>query len=317
MVRMAESPEPTASIETSETSEATASRASHEPSDPGADAAATAGPRRRAFALSPSRAKDFRQCPLMFRLRVVDHVPEPPSPAALRGTLVHAVLERLFDLEPQRRTPAEALRLLEEEWPALRGKRPEAAEMFADEAELEAWLGAARELVERYFSMENPQRLDPAGREQFVETRLGSGLLVRGVVDRIDVAPGGAVRVVDYKTGRSPRPRYTEEALFQLRFYALVLQRLRGTLPTRLQILYLRDGRTLTHDPVQEEIDAVELEIDELWQQILAAARDVDFPPRTGPLCPWCNFHALCPAQGGVAPLPPEEGLAALTDAGR
>ena len=55
--------------------------------------------RRRAPArsLSPSRAGDFLTCPLLYRFRVIDRLPEPPSPAAVRGTLVHAVLEHLFD----------------------------------------------------------------------------------------------------------------------------------------------------------------------------------------------------------------------------
>ncbi|NLG21049.1 MAG: PD-(D/E)XK nuclease family protein, partial [Actinomycetales bacterium] len=47
-------------------------------------------------ALSPSRASDFMQCPLLYRFRVIDRLPEPPSAAAARGTLVHAALERVF-----------------------------------------------------------------------------------------------------------------------------------------------------------------------------------------------------------------------------
>lgn len=47
--------------------------------------------------LSPSRASDFMQCPLLYRFRVIDRLPEKPSEAATRGTLVHSVLERLFD----------------------------------------------------------------------------------------------------------------------------------------------------------------------------------------------------------------------------
>ena len=50
----------------------------------------------------------------------------------------------------------------------------------------------------------NPQRLEPAEREMFVQTETSDGLLLRGFVDRLDVAPDGAMRVVDYKTGRSP-----------------------------------------------------------------------------------------------------------------
>ena len=64
-------------------------------------------------ALSPSRAKDFKQCPLLFRFRVIDRLAEPPSPEALRGTLVHAVLERLFDAPALERTEATAQALLD------------------------------------------------------------------------------------------------------------------------------------------------------------------------------------------------------------
>src|SRR5665647_3438400 len=59
--------------------------------------------------LSPSRANDYLQCPLLFRFRVVDRLPEPPSAAAVRGTLVHSVLERLFDA-PAGSRPLEAAR---------------------------------------------------------------------------------------------------------------------------------------------------------------------------------------------------------------
>lgn len=272
----------------------------------------TAGRPRRRLALSPSRAKDYRQCPLMFRLRVVDALPEPPSAAALRGTLVHAVLDALYDLPVAGRTQDAAVTLVDDVWPELRATQREVAALFADERAEADWLGSARELVARYFAMENPQRLAPAGRERLVETELASGVLLRGIIDRVDVAPDGAVRVVDYKTGRSPAARYTDEALFQLRFYALILWRLTGTAPARLQILYLGDGRTLTHDPVPAELSATESEVDALWRTIEGAARSGQFTPRPGPLCPWCSFQTLCPAQGGVAPPVPEEGIERL-----
>src|SRR5439155_25536095 len=55
--------------------------------------------------LSPSRAADFKTCPLLYRFRTIDRLPERPSIDQARGTLVHAVLERLFDLPPGERTP--------------------------------------------------------------------------------------------------------------------------------------------------------------------------------------------------------------------
>src|SRR5690625_6712381 len=146
----------------------------------------------RPVALSPSRAKDFMQCPLLFRFRTVDRLPEPPSPAAVRGTLVHSVLERLFDLPAAGREPAAALQFLEPAWEELRTERPDVEEMFGSPEDLHEWLVSARELVERYFQVENPQRLEPAEREKLVEVELASGIRLRGFVDRLDVEIGRA-----------------------------------------------------------------------------------------------------------------------------
>lgn len=268
-------------------------------------------------ALSASRAKDFKQCPLRFRYLMVDKLPEPPSSAAVRGTLVHAVLERIFDLPAAARDEGAAQELVGPQWDELAQKRTEVHELFAEAGDVDAFLSQARALVSNYFRLENPQRLDPTARERFVEVELGSGVLLRGFVDRIDTAPNGAVRVVDYKTGKAPSPRFTEEALFQMRFYALMLWRLDGVAPARLQLIYLGDGRTLTLDPHTDDLLAFEAELDQLWDRIEDAARREDFRPRKTPLCPWCSFQEFCPEFGGTIPPIPEEGLESLLAARR
>ena len=268
-------------------------------------------------ALSASRAKDFKQCPLRFRYLMVDKLPEPPSSAAVRGTLVHAVLERIFDLPAAARDEGDAQELVGPQWDELAQKRTEVHELFAEAGDVDAFLSQARALVSNYFRLENPQRLDPTARERFVEVELGSGVLLRGFVDRIDTAPNGAVRVVDYKTGKAPSPRFTEEALFQMRFYALMLWRLDGVAPARLQLIYLGDGRTLTLDPHTDDLLAFEAELDQLWDRIEDAARREDFRPRKTPLCPWCSFQEFCPEFGGTIPPIPEEGLESLLAARR
>ena len=149
--------------------------------------------------LSPSRAADFLSCPLMFRFRTVDRLPEPSSPDAVRGTLVHKVLEDIFDLPAAERTP----RACPRHAPPRLGRAPTAEEPRAatilEGLDEDAWLASAQEAVDRWFELEDPTRLEPAEREAFVECLLDSGLMLRGVIDRIDVAPDGAVRVVDYK----------------------------------------------------------------------------------------------------------------------
>jgi putative RecB family exonuclease len=88
-------------------------------------------PRRPA--LSPSRANDFKQCPLLYRFRAIDRLPEVPTSAQVRGTLVHAVLERLFLLPSEERTPEAARALLGPTWARLCEDEPGlAAALFGD-----------------------------------------------------------------------------------------------------------------------------------------------------------------------------------------
>jgi putative RecB family exonuclease len=245
------------------------------------------------------------RCPLLYRLRVIDRLPEKPSEAATKGTVVHAVLERLFDAPAAERTALRATGMVEGEWERLLAARPELAELFAAAGPqaLATWLDSARALVERWFTLEDPTRLEPAERELYVETVLESGLTLRGYVDRLDVAPAnGDLRVVDYKTGKAPRPEYADEPLFQMKFYALVLWRLRGLVPRRLQLVYLGSGDVLTYDPSEEDLRRTERKLLALWEAIKEATASGDWQPRRTPLCGWCDHQALCPEFGGTPP---------------
>ncbi|WP_415938734.1 PD-(D/E)XK nuclease family protein [Streptomyces sp. 039-1] len=260
---------------------------------------------RAPASLSPSRASDFMQCPLLYRFRVIDKLPEKPSAAATRGTLVHAVLERLFDAPAADRTAPRAKSLIPGQWDRLRETRPEVVELFADDPEgerLARWLTEAEQLVERWFTLEDPSRLEPAERELFVEARLDSGLTLRGIIDRLDVAPTGEVRIVDYKTGKAPRPEYAEGALFQMKFYALVVWRLKQVVPRRLQLVYLGSGDVLTYDPVIADLERVERKLLALWEAIRLATETGEWRPRPTKLCGWCDHQAVCPEFGGTPP---------------
>ncbi|MFF8914588.1 RecB family exonuclease [Streptomyces sp. NPDC015032] len=248
------------------------------------------------------------QCPLLYRFRVIDKLPEKPSEAATRGTLVHAVLERLFDNPAAERTADRATSLIPAQWDRLLESKPELSELFAENAggeRLSRWLSEVQSLVERWFSLEDPTRLEPAERELFVETELESGLRLRGVIDRIDVAPTGEVRIVDYKTGKAPRPEYAEGALFQMKFYALVIWRLKGVVPRRLQLVYLGSGDIMTYDPVVADLERVERKLLALWDAIRLATETGEWRPRPTKLCGWCDHQSVCPEFGGTPPVYP------------
>jgi putative RecB family exonuclease len=268
----------------------------------------TARPTR---SLSPSRALDFQSCPLLYRFRVLDRLPEPPSPAAVRGTLVHSVLEALYDLPAAQRTLDEAIGLVGPQWDLLVQERPEVVGMLAEAGTdpLE-WLRGAGDLVESYFGMEDPARLEPAARELQVQAELPSGLVLRGFVDRLDRAPTGQLRVVDYKTGKPPGVGFEARAMFQMRFYALALWHMHGQLPTMLQLMYLSTGVVLRYEPDEDDLRAMQRKVEALWTAIERAMESGDWRARPSALCSWCAHQSLCPEFGGTPPPLPVVGAA-------
>ena len=269
-------------------------------------------------ALSPSRASDFLQCPLLYRFRTIDRLPERPARAAFRGTLVHEILDRLFDVRADQRdlptavalapdalsdllacTPDVAFALVEDvDWPGEAPPIPDAA--------LQRLLGEAESLLSTYFGMEDPRRVEAVQRESLIETQLEPGFILRGYVDRLDEADGD-LRVVDYKTGRSPGPQWEQSALFQMRFYALIVHLATGRLPDRLQLIYLGNGEVLTYRPDAEDVRRFERKLRALWLAITRAADSGDWRPNRSAKCRWCSHHALCPAFGGTPPPLPDQ----------
>ncbi|MFL6162556.1 MAG: RecB family exonuclease [Jatrophihabitantaceae bacterium] len=264
--------------------------------------------------LSPSRAADFKTCPLLYRFRSIDRLPEPPNRDALRGTLVHAVLERLYDLPAAERTLERAEASVEPAWQQLLADQPELAELFAesDDTVLAGWLASARRLVANYFVLEDPTRLEPAAREELVEVVL-DGLRLRGYIDRVDVSQAGDIRIVDYKTGTIPREAFEAKALFQMKFYALVLWRTRGVVPRQLRLIYLADIDTLSYQPTEDELARFEKTLQAIWKAIAKASLTGDFRPSPSRLCDWCSHQQLCPAKGGTPPPFPADALASAS----
>ncbi len=266
---------------------------------PAVDAAGAAAPALPS--LSPSRAADFKTCPLLYRFRSIDRLPETPTVEQARGSLVHAVLERLFDLPAPERTRPAAAALVAGAWQELTAQEPALVDALA-QTPVEEFLASAGPLLDGYFAVEDPRRLEPGERESLVEAVVAERLQLRGYVDRLDVSPDGELRVVDYKSGGAPREAFEARALFQLKFYALVLWRSRGRVPRVLRLLYLRDAEVCDYTPGPEELVRFERTVLALWEAIEKATETRDFRPRPSRLCDWCDHQAHCPAFGGSPP---------------
>lgn len=243
--------------------------------------------------LSPSRINDFNNCPALYKYRAILQLPEPPSIDAERGKMIHTVMERLFEEPRTDRTIDRALAHLENTWRDIQKNNPEVAALVEDEIQ---WLIHAKALLASYFALENPTVFDSTHREFHLERDFREDVYLHGYVDRIDIAPTGEVRIVDYKTGKSPKPGWEEKALFQLRVYALLYWRNEGVIPKQLKLVYLGNENEITSSPTESVLLSTEKKLNAIADEMLTAIETDHFPTNKTRLCDWCYFKSICPA---------------------
>jgi putative RecB family exonuclease len=249
------------------------------------------------WSLSPSACSSFKECPLAFRFSYIERLPEPPTAAASKGTLVHRALELLLDRPPAERVLDVALADLD----CARGELAEHPEFAALELDADGWAqfhAEAEVLVRRYFELEDPRTVRPIGLELKLEADLG-GSRLRGVIDRLELDADGELVVTDYKTGSVPSEFWEAKSLSGVHIYALLCERMLGKRPARVQLFYLSKPEAIIATPTDQSIRGVERKTNAMRAAIVTACEREDFRPRPGRLCEYCSFQAYCPAFGG------------------
>ncbi len=252
--------------------------------------------------LSPSRVESFTNCPLAFRFSSIEKLPEPPSPHAVKGTLVHRALEILLGLPPDQRTAATAhacveqaaVELREHEDPAER----ELAMLELSEDELAVFVADAHTLMDAYLTLEDPKAVAPMGLELRLEAQVG-GLLMLGIIDRLEEDEDGQLVVTDYKTGRAPSIHYEQHRLGGVHFYAFLCEQALGRRPAVIRLMYLRDATIIEARPTERSARFLPKRTEAVWRAISRACETGEFKPRPSRLCPSCAFQDWCPAFGG------------------
>ena len=164
-------------------------------------------------------------------------------------------------------------------------------------------------LLERYFALEDPTRLEPAERELHVTTTLESGLTLRGYVDRLDVTAAGDMRVVDYKTGRAPARglrgrRDVPDAVLRP---GPVAPARAGAADAAAALPRQRRGPAL-RSPTRPICWPPSASSRRLWEAIRRATEAGDWRPSTSKLCDWCSYKDDAVPRVGWHPSPASRG---------
>lgn len=247
--------------------------------------------------LSPSRASSFQDCPLQFRFASIQGLPQPPGFHAVKGNVVHRALELLLRLSAPERTREAARDAMSSSRNEYEAKYDFVGLDLDDAAAREFWADCAR-LTDAYFDLEDPTTLDDIELELWVEAPLGT-FNVRGYVDRLERTKDGALVITDYKTGRAPRESDVGNKMRQLEMYAYMVRALRGELPSRMRLMYLKDKVVLEQQPTESSMRFLEKRTIALFDAIERACSNGNFPPKRSGLCNFCNFKQWCPEFGG------------------
>jgi putative RecB family exonuclease len=242
--------------------------------------------------LSPSSIGTFKQCPLKFKYNKIDGITDDPTEATLMGNFVHDVLEELYKQDPEYRTQPEAKKIAAFLWD--NGWRDRVTPWVKGDEKIRLFRWNSWWCIENLWKIENPFDLSPTGLEHELNGKIG-GVQIKGFIDRFSPFEDSFV-ISDYKTGKTPKPKWVSDKFFQLLVYAHLLDSLGYGKAKQVELLYLKDGVKYQHKVTEEDLAFVEETIVTVKTQIDAKCETEEFEPIKSVLCGWCSYKTICPA---------------------
>ncbi len=253
----------------------------------------------------PTALETYRTCPRKWAFdqdKELKRLHRKPSIPAFVGSCVHEALEVFFD--PVRttmpdRTYDRLVQLLRDAWSGklawgarAEARREERRQLFPDRATEAAVGEKAKHMLFRFVRTAD-LAVVPMTTEQFHEIPVAGGRhVLAGKIDRVDRLPDGALRLVDYKTGRSKSAELLRAEDLQLPAYALILSRKFKAPVARCAMLYLDEDVEIGFEPDEAWLAAREAVLVALLDRIEA---DTARAPTPGMACTFCDYRAICP----------------------
>ena len=247
---------------------------------------------------SHSRLSSFENCPRKFQYRYILKMPvDSEGIEAFVGKRVHEVLERLYEFAQRGLVPS--LNRVLERYRIWWDEHFDAARVRIVRTENDA--ASYRQLGEqclsnyyrRWYPFDADETLAIEARVLFPLDPAGE-YRIQGFVDRVVRSRDGALEIHDYKTGQRVPSQRQLDSDRQLALYQMGLAEKYGDGgPIRLVWHYLLPNQLRTSSRTPEQLEALREQTIGLIDRIRVETR---YPPKTGPLCRWCEYNDICPA---------------------
>lgn len=231
-------------------------------------------------AWSYSRWSDYQQCPLKFKLKHIDRIKEPGSPAMERGSAIHKEGENFLTAPPPAtRKPKppvvpESYQHFREEMLQLRGLDPMVEQQWGFTQDWTPATASAR---------------DPHG-------WFAKDTWLRIVTDVTVVYDDNTADIIDFKTGKMYETNQEQMDLFScgpfMKFPKL------EAVTTRLWYLDVPDPKGTGENVIEQQFTRDDFErIKKAWTaKVQPMFKDKRFAPKPNNRCQWCHFRK---ANGG------------------
>lgn len=240
--------------------------------------------------LSYSSLDTYQSCPLKYKYREIDRLPEPKSKEAVFGTLIHAVMKYIHTPALLPPTTEQALDYFAKGWNS---------EIYDDELEERSAFAQGVTIIQNYLMKNHPEDFTIVDLESRFAIEIGdeaSGRhVVSGIIDRIDKTADG-FEIIDYKTARKMPSQEKVDNDIQLSIY---LKAFLNRYPKEtanidkitVSLYYLKHNMKLSSTRTIEQLSNLEKTFLEVVQKI----EQQQFEPLLSPLCDWCGFQKICP----------------------
>lgn len=276
--------------------------------------------------LSPSAISTYYSCQRKFYYVYVKKAEITPSPALVRGSISHKIMESFFDyvnLVDIQENDWEKLNkkfrkvlhsLLDTEWNLIgvdypdcfkNGKEKQAlfdeTKRFLDFYSSKLAFSLTDKLCElsknsKYFEDNLKRFFYPRDRE--LRLRL-EDVNMSGIIDKTMTLFGDGIAIVDYKTSRCSLPHFIPGShMKQGKAYAYLWKRSFDELPKHISFYYMRTGESVYYPISDADVDEIQADIDDIRSK--NPGKIQDFPKKVSRLCGWCDFKTLCFKDGKV-----------------
>jgi len=238
--------------------------------------------------ISYSQLQTYKVCPLQYKYQYVLKIPSSPVAAASFGSTVHNALHKFYKgfAKDSTKGLGDLLALLEESWIPIGFSSTKQATKMKQEA---------REMLENYYTSFHTPEIKIIDLEKMFKIRIGSTEFLTGKIDRVDKKAGGAIEIIDYKTGSMPDEKKLKKNL-QLTIYAMAANSpALYNKPVKnidLTFYYLQAREKVTMKPSKDDMTQARKQI----TNTVEAIRKGSFEPRVGRWCKHCSFRMICEA---------------------